>query len=79
MGRSDAAPLLAAMAEEQGGTGMRWQALRECLGLDSALGFAALRTIAQRSGDPLAVPAGALAAQLLEQYPELAGVDRCPA
>ena len=79
MGRSDAAPLLAAMAEEQGGTGMRWQALRECLGLDSALGFATLRTIAQRAGDPLAAPAGALVAQLLEQYPELAGVARCPA
>lgn len=79
MGRSDAAPLLAAMAEEQGGTGLRWQALRECLGLDTALGFATLRTIAQRAGDPLAAPAGALVAQLLEQYPELAGVARCPA
>ena len=53
--------------------------LRECLGLDSAVGFAALRTIAQRSDDPLAAPAGALMGQLLEQYPELAGVARCPA
>lgn len=79
MGRSDAAPLLAAMAEEEGGSGLRWQALRECLGLDSAVGFAALRTIAQRSDDPLAAPAGALMGQLLEQYPELAGVARCPA
>lgn len=79
MGRSDAAPLLAAMAEEHGGTGLRWQALRECLGLDSALGFTTLQTIAQRAGDPLAAPAGALAAQLLEQYPELAGGARCPA
>ncbi|MDP3908117.1 hypothetical protein [Novosphingobium sp.] len=78
MGRSDAAPLLAAMAQEQGGAGMRWQALRECLGLDTALGFATLRGIAQRAGDPLAAPAGALVAQLLEQYPELAGVERCP-
>lgn len=79
MGRRDAAPLLAAMAEEQGGVGLRWQALRECLGLDTALGFAALRTVAQRGDDPLAAPAGALLAQLLEQYPELAGVARCPA
>ena len=79
MGRGDAAPLLAAMAEEHGGTGLRWQALRECLGLDTALGFATLRTIAQRAGDPLAAPADALAAQLLEQYPELAGVSQCPA
>lgn len=79
MGRSDAAPLLAAMAEEQGGTGLRWQALRECLGLDSALGFATLRSVAQRADDPLAVPAGALMAQLLEQYPQLAGMARCPA
>lgn len=79
MGRRDAAPLLAAMAEEQGGAGLRWQALRECLGLDSALGFATLTGIACRAGDPLAPPAGALAAQLLEQYPELAGGAKCPA
>jgi hypothetical protein len=79
MGRSDAAPLLAAMAEEAGSPHLRWQALRECLGLDSGTGFAALTAIARRSEDPLAVPAGALRAQLLEAYPQLAEVPACPA
>ena len=67
------------MAEEAGSPHLRWQALRECLGLDSAIGFAALSAIARRSVDPLAVPAGALRAQLLEAYPQLAEVSACPA
>lgn len=79
MGRTDAAPLLAAMAEEQGSTAMRWQVLRECLALDASNGFAALGRIARRADDPLAASAGALRAQLLEQYPALAGVEPCPA
>jgi hypothetical protein len=74
MGRADAAPMLAAMAEEEAARSLRWQALRECLGLDSAVGFAALSRIARAAGDPLAGPAGALRAQLLETYPELAGL-----
>ncbi|HOB14624.1 MAG TPA: hypothetical protein PKN09_10295 [Novosphingobium sp.] len=78
MGRSDAAPLLAAMAEEEAGEGLRWQALRECLALDTAHGFALLCRIAARADDPLAAPAGALRAQLLETYPQLAGVQPCP-
>jgi len=71
MGRSDAAPLLAAMAEEEAAVSLRWQALRECLALDSAQGFATLCRIALRDGDPLAAPAGALRAQLLEAHPGL--------
>lgn len=79
MGRRDAAPLLAAMAEEQGSPAMRWQVLRECLALDSAEGFRALTAIARDAKDPLAGPAGALRVQLLDQYPMLAGVAPCPA
>ena len=79
MGRSDAAPLLAAMAEEQGGTSQRWQSLKECLGLDTAAGFAALDRISQRERDPLAAPAQALRAQLLGTYHQLAGASPCPA
>lgn len=79
MDRTDAAPLLAAMAEEAGSPHLRWQALRECLGLDSSIGFAALSTIARRDDDPLAAPAGALRAQLLEAHPQLAEVPACPA
>jgi hypothetical protein len=76
MGRSDAAPLLAVMAEEEAALSLRWQALRECLGLDTATGFATLERIARREADPLAAAAGALRAQLLETYPQLADVAR---
>jgi hypothetical protein len=78
MGRRDAAPLLAAMAEERGSSALRWQAVRECLALDSAAGFAALCQIARNADDPLAAPAGALRAHLLERFPQLAGVCLCP-
>lgn len=80
MGRSDAAPLLAAMAEEEAAASLRWQALRECLALDTGAGFATLCRMATRSNDPLAAPAGALRAQLLETYPQLAAVQdgACP-
>lgn len=79
MQRTDAAPLLAAMAEEDAGASLRWQALRECLGLDTAIGFSALCRIAARATDPLAAPAGVMRAQLLEAHPELAGLAECPA
>lgn len=79
MGRADAAPLLAAMAEEDGLPSLRWQALRECLGLDTGTGFVALCRIARRPADPLSAPAGALRAQLLEAHPELNGLCPCPA
>ena len=78
MGRSDAAPLLAAMAEERGNASLRWQMLRECLALDTAKGFATLSRIACDSADPLAAHAGALRAQLIETYPQLSGIEPCP-
>lgn len=75
MGRADAAPLLAEMAaESDSGTSLRWHALRECLGLDTALGFRTLSVIARDPADPLGHPAGALRAQLLEQHPQLAEI-----
>ena len=67
----------AAMAEERGGQSLRWQALRECLGLDTALGFATVCRIAAQPDDPLSAPAGALRAQLLETYPQLEEVAEC--
>ena len=78
MGRRDAAPLMAAMAEEQGPQSLRWQSLRECIALDSASGFATLCRIAAKADDPLAMPAGAMRAQLLESYPQLGEFDQCP-
>ncbi len=71
MGRSDAAPLMAAMARETGSTALRWQALRECLGLDTRRGFEALCHIARSADDPLSAPAGALRSQLIEAHPQL--------
>ena len=80
MGRGDAAPVLAELAGE-GSAHIRWQSLRECLALDSATGFDALCRVAADPADPLAVPAGALRAQLAEAYPQLLerSFDPCPA
>ena len=81
MGRREAAPEIAALACEPGDDSLRWQALRECLALDTAEGFRALSHVARAAGDPLAGPAGALRAQLVEAHPQLLVLedDRCPA
>ena len=81
MGRSDAAPEMARTALGDGDVSLRWQALRECLALDSEEGFCALARLARRADDPLAASAGALRAQLLETHPQLAQLeaDQCPA
>jgi hypothetical protein len=74
MGRAEAAPLMAELALEQASSGLRWQALRECLGLDTLTGFRALTTMACSTEDPLARAAGALRSQLIEAHPQLAEV-----
>ena len=81
MGREDAAPAIAQIAIDDGDISLRWQAMREALALDTETGFRALVTVARRSQDPLAGQAGALRAQLLETYPQLAKLeaDQCPA
>lgn len=79
MGRADAAPAIAAVAHNGGSPALRWQALRECLALDTATGFAALAGIARDPADPLGSPAGALRAQLIEAYPQLQDIAPCPA
>lgn len=71
MGRADAAPHFATIACGQGSTALRWQALRECLALDTASGFGALSEVARREADELAPAAGALRSQLIESYPQL--------
>lgn len=80
MGRKDAAPVMAEMASE-GSDHLRWQALRECLALDTAAGFAALCAIARDPGDTLSPNAAALRAQLIEAHPQLAVWEDglCPA
>lgn len=75
MGRTEAAPVLAAMALAPGDMSLRWQALRECLGLDTAQGFATLLHMARDPRDPLAGEAAALHAQLCDQYPALRSLE----
>jgi len=81
MRRADAVPVMAAIAREPGDASLRWQALRECLALDTAAGFSALGDLACAPTDPLAAPAATLRTQLLAAHPELAGlaVVACPA
>jgi hypothetical protein len=78
MRRAEAAPVMAAIAREPGDLSLRWQALRECLALDTATGFAALRDLARTAGDPLAAQALALQAQLVEAHPVLRTFEAAP-
>lgn len=79
MQRVDAAPHMAAVAVGPGDASVRWQALRECLALDSGAGFAALSAMARDAADPLCDPAGALRAQLVEQHPQLLRLENADA
>lgn len=72
MERTEAAPVLAQLALREHDQSLRWQALRECLVLDTTTGFAALSSIAGTGEDPLSDPASALRTQLLESHPQLA-------
>lgn len=77
MGRRDAAPLLAEIAWGQGSAALRWQALRECLALDTLAGFTALSAVARSVDDDLTAAAGALRSLLVEAHPRLAEVESC--
>jgi hypothetical protein len=78
MGRGEDAPVLAAIARDVGDTDVRWQAVRECLGLDTATGFGLLGELARRIGDPIRDDAAPLRARLLEQHPQLAALEGAP-
>lgn len=79
MGRTEAAPEMAALAgDRHADESLRWQALRECLALDSGVGFAALSHVAQEHTDPLAKAAAALRAQLAEAHPQLDAMEQQP-
>ncbi|WP_336987012.1 hypothetical protein [Altererythrobacter aquiaggeris] len=71
MGRLDAAPIIAEMSAE-GSDHLRWQALRECLALDTSRGFSALLTVADTDGDGLSEHAAKLRDQLISRFPDLA-------
>lgn len=74
MGRTDAAPLMAEIAAGDGTEALRWQALRECLALDTLTGFTTLTVIAGHAPDALSAPAEGLRRQLVSAYPQLAKV-----
>jgi len=74
MQRRDAVPAIARLTRT-GCESLRWQALRECLALDSAEGFRQLSGISRDAADPLHGPAGALRRDLLARYPQLASAE----
>lgn len=74
MQRRDAVPAIARLIRT-GSESLRWQALRECLALDSAEGFRQLSGISRDAADPLHGPAGALRRDLLARYPHLARAE----
>ena len=51
---------------------VRWEALRQCLALDTGQGLAVLAALARDPGDGLQGPAAALHRQLLAAHPDLA-------
>ncbi|MDE2561878.1 MAG: hypothetical protein KGL48_06465 [Sphingomonadales bacterium] len=75
MKRRDAVPALVRIVRDEAGEGLRWQALREALGLDTAQGFALLLDVAHRDGDPLAPAAQRLADDLRARHPALAAIE----
>lgn len=81
MGRADAFPAII-QATHGGPAHVRWEAIRQVLGLDSATGIAVLARVARDPADPLSAPAAALLARLLDTYPQLRTVKEaapCPA
>jgi len=79
MGRTEAVPEMAALAgDRQADESLRWQAMRECLALDSGAGFATLSKVARDQTDSLATAAGALRAQLVEAHPQLDMLEQQP-
>lgn len=76
MGRRDAIPAMSRIATGPGSEGLRWQALRELLALDTRAGMVLLAQVAASDGDPLAAPAQLLRRALLSAWPELDEVAR---
>lgn len=75
MERTEAAPVLAGMALTENDQSLRWQALRNCLTLDTAEGFRALSAIAADPADDLSDTASALRTQMLEAHPQLSVLE----
>jgi hypothetical protein len=74
MERMDAVPVMVETTHD-GSDHLRWQAVRECIALDTAAGLAALRAIAANPADSLHAPASALRERLHASHPELAALE----
>ncbi|MFN4020504.1 MAG: hypothetical protein ACK4IC_08300 [Erythrobacter sp.] len=61
--------------DQQAERDLRWEALRQVLGLDTVCGMALLGQLAARGEDPLAPPAAQLRRNLLAAQPELAKLE----
>ncbi|UVI38452.1 hypothetical protein [Qipengyuania spongiae] len=78
MGRTDAGEVFANLAGSAGSEHLRWEALRQCLSLGTAEGFAALSRLAADRDNVLAAPAAALRSRLASIHPELACLETGP-
>lgn len=80
LGHAPAVPAMAEVARDQSAArDLRWEALRQCLAMDTAQGLAVLAALAGDADDPLHTPAAALQQQLLASRPELAALIGEPA
>jgi hypothetical protein len=68
-------PMAATARDREAEPDLRWEALRQVLGLEAARGLALLRELAVRGDDALAAPAAQLQRSLLAAQPELALVE----
>ena len=55
---------------------LRWEAVRQALVVDPAIGFALLAKLERHSHDPLALPAARLKSQLIAAHPRLAEFEQ---
>ena len=76
MGRRDAVPVISRIVTGNGHEGLRWQAMRELLALDTRAGMILLGQIAASDDDPLAALAQETQRALLRTWPELERVSQ---
>jgi hypothetical protein len=73
--RSALEPMAQLARDTEATRDLRWEALRQVLGLDTAQGLALLAELAVRGDDPLAPPAAQLRRDLLAAHPALAQLE----
>jgi len=73
--RSALEPMAQLARDTEATRDLRWEALRQVLGLDTAQGLALLAELAMRGDDPLAPPAAQLSRDLLAAHPALAQLE----